>query len=325
MNCSQMGGDTNSKNVSGSGFAMPAGMRLRYDQPAPNLAEYVTGYTVYAADDPAPMINWYLPGPAMISVLVDAGPVTVSVHNAEFGPLDRVSLYGPTSRAIRTQTNGGITVSIGISALGWARMTRRPAVEFHNRIVPLSQLMGPMLSADLRDGLDALNNDAGIKPLLDRILAPWFQYPHTREDVIRAFSAFCVTEGVIEAKDVAEQLDVTTYDLRRIAGRHFGMCPKMLLRRARFLHSFIRLITADGLADYSSIGSSYFDVPHFLRDADKFLGTTPRRFLKLETTFFRAGLRPRTAVLGSPIEALHCPPLRSLPGWGGVSTEYNVL
>jgi AraC-like DNA-binding protein len=313
MDRGQMRGGTNSGHVSGSVFAMPAGMRLRYDHPAPQLAEYVTGYAVYAADDSAPTTNWYLPGPAMISVLVDAGPVTVSVRHHQFGPLDRVSLYGPTSRAIRMQTNGGITANIGISALGWARLTRRPAGDFHNRIVPLSDVMGAVLSADLLDGLDALNDDARIKPLLDRILEPLFKRPHSRDEVIRAFTALSVTGGVIEVRDVAEQLGIATHDLRRIATRHFGMPPKLLLRRARFLRSFIRLITDDDLAEYSLIDSSYFDVSHFLKDASTFLGTTPRRFYMSDTTFLRASLRARAAVLGSPTEALQSSPSRSLP------------
>jgi hypothetical protein len=304
MDRGQMRGGTNSEHVSGRVFAMPTGMRLRYDHPAPQLAEYVTGYAVYAADESAPTTNWYLPRPAMISVLVDAGPVTVSVRNHQFGPLDRVSLYGPTSSAVRVHTNGGIAVHIGISALGWARLTKRSAGEFHNRVVPLSDVMGAVLSADLIVGLDALNDDAGIKPLLDRILAPLFQRPHPRDEVIRAFTALTVTCGVIEVRDVAEQLGIATNDLRRIATRHFGLPPKMLLRRARFLRSFIRLITADGLAEYSLIDSSYFDVPHFLKDASTFLGTTPRRFYLSDTTFLRASLHARAAVLGSPTEAL---------------------
>jgi hypothetical protein len=304
MDRGQMRGGTNSEHVSGRVFAMPTGMRLRYDHPAPQLAEYVTGYAVYAADESAPTTNWYLPRPAMISVLVDAGPVTVSVRNHQFGPLDRVSLYGPTSSAVRVQTNGGIAVHIGISALGWARLTKRSAGEFHNRVVPLSDVMGAVLSADLIVGLDALNDDAGIKPLLDRILAPLFQRAHPRDEVIRAFTALTVTCGVIEVRDVAEQLGIATNDLRRIATRHFGLPPKMLLRRARFLRSFIRLITADGLAEYSLIDSSYFDVPHFLKDASTFLGTTPRRFYLSDTTFLRASLHARAAVLGSPTEAL---------------------
>ncbi|MBE2994104.1 hypothetical protein IFR23_19095 [Sphingomonas sp. CFBP 13603] len=305
MNLDQVSGGTNSHNVPAGAFAMPPGMRMRYDLPDPSLSEYLTGYAIYASDDRTPMLNWYLPAPAMISVVVDAGPLTVSIGNHRFGPVDRASFYGPTSRAFRTETTGGIAVGIGLSALGWSRLTARSAGDFHNRVTPLSAVLGAELSARLIEGLDALDDDSFIKPLLDAVLGPLFQRAHPREDLIRAFTALTVTDGVIEMKDVADRLDIPTHELRRMATRHFGMPPKLLLRRARFLRSFIGLIRTDGMADYSKIDSSYFDASHFLRDAGTFLGTTPRRFVASDTVFLRASLRARAAVIGAPTQALH--------------------
>lgn len=305
MDLDQMHGGTNSRDVPASVFAMPPGMKMRYDLPDPALAEYLTGYAIYASNDRTPMFNWYLPAPAMISVLVDAGPLTVSVGNHRFGPLDRASFYGPTSRAFRTETAGGIAVGIGLSALGWSRLTARSAGDFHNRVTPLAAVLGGELSARLIEGLDALDDDTFIKPLLDAVLGPLFQRAHPREELIRAFTALTVTDGVIEMKDVADRLDIPTHELRRMATRHFGMPPKLLLRRARFLRSFISLIRTDGMADYSKIDSSYFDASHFLRDASTFLGTTPRRFVASDTVFLKASLRARAAVIGAPTQALH--------------------
>ena len=279
-------------------------MRVRYDRPASELAELVTGYAIYAADAPAPMINWYLPAPAMISVLLDAGPVNVSVRNHHFGPLDRVSLYGPTSRAIRTVTTGGIAVGIGISALGWSQLIGPSAAAYHNRVVPLSSVLGNELGSKLQFGLDALTDDCGIKPLLDKVLVQSFRQEQPCTQKIRALTTLSVTDGVIETKDVADRLDLKDHELRRLSTRYFGMPPKLLLRRARFLRSFIRIVLEDGLTDYSRIDSSYFDSSHFLRDAGTFLGTTPRRFLMEDTTFLKASLRVRASVLNAPTQAL---------------------
>lgn len=301
----QVSGGTNSVDVPAAAFAMPAGMRMRYDLPDAALAEYVTGYAIYAADDRAAMTNWYLPAPAMLSFTVDAGPIDVSIGNHRFGPLERATLYGPTSRAFRTQTHGGIAVGVGLSALGWARMIGRPAADYHNRVAPLGSVLGPQIAERFTIGLDALDDDRLIKPMLDATLAPLFAKRHPHEAMIRAFAALMVTDGVIEMKDVADRLEVPTHELRRMATRHFGMPPKLLLRRSRFLRSFIGLIRADGLNDYSGIDSSYFDASHFLRDATTFLGTTPRRFIGAEIVFLRASLRARAAVIGAPTQALH--------------------
>ncbi len=313
MNIDQVVGGTCVAGVPASAFAMPPGMRMRYDPPHASLADYLTGYAIYAAESRAPMVNWYLPAPAMISVLVDAGPVSVAIGNHRFGPLDRVSLYGPTSRAFQTVTHGGIAVGIGVSALGWSRLTSRLAGDFRNKIVPLDTVVGGVVARRLTEGLDALSDDAMIKPLLDSIFEPLFLRRHPHEDLIRAFTTLAVTDGVIEMHDVAERLGIETHALRRLATRHFGMLPKMLLRRARFLRSFIKLIQPDGRIDYSAIDSSYFDASHFLRDASTFLGTTPRRFLASETVFLKASLRARAAVIGTPTQALHVAPAAPSP------------
>ena len=64
------------------------------------------------------------------------------------------------------------------------------------------------------------------------------------------------------------------------------------------------MYAAGGEADYSLRSHSYFDVSHFLRDADEFLGTTPRRFMARQTPYLRYLLRARTAVFGAPTQAL---------------------
>jgi hypothetical protein len=66
--------------------------------------------------------------------------------------------------------------------------------------VPLSSALGSDLSARLVEGLDALDDDTMIKPLLDAVFAAFFTRPHPREDLIRAFTALTVTDGVIEMR-----------------------------------------------------------------------------------------------------------------------------
>ena len=59
---------------------------------------------------------------------------------------------------------------------------------------------------------------------------------------------------------------------------------------------------------YHLIDSSYYDASHFLRDANTFLGTTPRRFMALGTTFMAASIVARGAAIGPATQALHAQP-----------------
>ncbi|MEG8052478.1 hypothetical protein QP185_02980 [Sphingomonas aerolata] len=54
MNVDQVFGGTHSPGVSPEKFAMPPGMRMRYDLPQASLAECLTGYAIYSASDRNP-------------------------------------------------------------------------------------------------------------------------------------------------------------------------------------------------------------------------------------------------------------------------------
>lgn len=298
-------GGTNRADVPASAFAMPAGMKMRYDLPAPELRHTVTGYAIYAAEPHPPLFNWFLPAPPMICVLLDAGPVSVKVRKHAFGPLAAVSLYGPTSCAFRAETTGGVQIGIGLSALGWVKLLPHAANLYKDHVIALADVVGDAVAADMLTRLSELDDETMIAPTVDDLLAPLFERQAPHEEIIRQFTQLMLLDGVIEIADVAERLGLSATAIRRIATHAFGMPPKFLLRRARFLRSFIAMSRSGEPMSYGAIDSSYFDASHFLRDANTFLGTTPRRFMAGETTFLKASLRARAATLGPATHALH--------------------
>lgn len=286
---------------------MPAGMRIRYDKPVDDLADYFTGYHAYVSRGPTSIgqTDWFLPGTANVRVALHAGPINVSIGARTFDPLPSASLFGPTSQAIKAVTNGGLMIGFGISALGWARVTRKSASEYRDRIVALPEVFGEVFSQRLVAALAASDGDQMVKPLLDNLLRALLGPPHPDEPMIRTLMALIVVDGHTEISSVSEELGISSHSLRRLAVRYFGMTPKILLSRARFLRSFLRLMQSGDTENYALIDKSYFDVPHFLRDSSKFLGMTPRRFRALSKPFLSGSLRARAAVLGHATQALH--------------------
>lgn len=300
-------GGTATAGVSPAVFAMPEGMSIRYDQPDAGMAEYITGYHVYAAHGPASgeQVNWFMPGTANVRIAIEAGPIRVRIGRHNFDPIPRAALFGPTTSAMEATTHGGVLVGFGISALGWARITDKPARAFCNRIAPAAELLGAERIGALQARLAAITYDGHVKAVLDELLAPLVSRPNPDEPLIRAFAALAVEDGDVDVTAAAERLGVPGHRLRRVGVRYFGMTPKLLLRRARFLRSFLRVFRTGDACDYSVIDPSYFDVSHFLRDAETFLGMTPRRFMALRTPFLDSSLRARAAVLGAATQALH--------------------
>jgi len=290
-------------------FAMPPGMSLRYDQPDPAIAAYITGYHVYRSEGPqaAGQVDWFLPGTANVRVSINAGPISVTIGRRNFDPTPQAALYGPTSQALCAVTNGGTMIGFGVSALGWTRLfgPRPSASAYRDRIAPVADLLGEATTADLVARLTASDRDAGVKPVLDTFLAEHLGPPRGNEAAIRKLTALIVEDDTIDLPHAAAAVGISENALRRLATHYFGFPPKLLLRRARFLRSLMALWDDAAPDDYSGIAAAYFDTSHFLRDADAFLGMTPRRFMALNTPFLDASVRARAAVLGAPTQVLH--------------------
>lgn len=284
---------------------MPPGTRVRYYAPASHLAPFLTAYNAYGAVDRSPRVDPFLPMMMMLTVLIDAGEVSVRVRNTVYSDVDPVALYGPMTRPIVATTHGGIQIGAGISPIGWARLSRRSAEDFHNRIVPVATLFGAGWGEGLRDELTAAQSDDAFPAILDRHFAPLLTRPHPQEAMIARLGAIIANGGSHDISSVAQALGITTVGLRRLARQFFGMSPKQMLLRARFLRSFLRQSGLDGGPPGRSIDPAYFDESHYLRDAQAFLGTTPRRFLKQPADFLRGSVASRIRALGAPAQVLH--------------------
>jgi AraC-like DNA-binding protein len=288
---------------------------VRYDAPSAALADAITGYHVYTAANADKRVDWFLPAGADICVALDAGPIALSMRRRTYDPLPNVALLGPSSQAFRAVTHGGTLIGVGLTALGWSRLFRRPASEYRDRVAPLAEVLSPPLAEELRAMLAATDRDTLVKPTLDAFFQRHMGPPPADASQIRRLMQLIVDETVEGPATLALKLGVPAHTLRRLTTRYFGYPPKVLLVRARFLRSFTRMV-AGGELDYSAIAPIYYDASHFLRDARTFLGTTPKRFMAGPTGFLRAILHARAAALGAPTHALHTigPAVLDAPG-----------
>ena len=296
---------------------MPEGLSIRYDAPDPSLAEAITGYTVYSASIEDERVDWFLPGTAEICITLNAAPILLTIRRRTYRPMPQLTLIGPTSQAMRAVTRGGTLIGVGLSALGWSRFFSRPASDYRDRAVPLADAASPEFAHDLLATLERTDRDGEVKAALDAVLLRHIRPPHPDSRQVRQLLDLIIGDTVEGLPALTNELGMPAHTLRRLAARHFGFPPKLLLLRARFVRSFVHMVLAGDVLDYSTIASSYYDVSHFLRDAGTFLGTTPKRFINLPTTFLQGSLRARAAALGSPTQVLHAIPFGQLDAPGG--------
>ena len=226
--------------------------------------------------------DWWLPGAARLCIVDGPGTMSVQLRNRSFAPAARVVLIGPTDRAHQVVVEGAGVVSVTLTPLGWSRLIRRPAAKFRNVVATLDDVARPGLALRLSDmPADEIAAVGGIERLHD-LLSP-AAVVHRDDALVRAVSRLVEDPAVARIAEVHERIGISESKLRALTLRHFGFPPKILLRRARFLRSLARVDYAPGRNCYSDIDPSYHDVPHFLRDAESFLGTTPRRFRLLSS------------------------------------------
>ena len=258
--------------------------RTRVEAPAPALAHLLTRYEIWSP----PRIDgsgegdralWVLPGEARIVIAQADGQLAALIGNRRYDALPKVTLFGPTSRATRLTSSGGPVVAIGLSALGWAGIVGRSAAALGDRVVAAADLFSGRLVAGLAGTLAPGCSD-GLVNRLDAVLG---MAPPTRcpdEPLVLGLTAIIEEGSVCVAEEAGEQLGVASHVMRRSALRHFGYPPKVLLNRRRFVRALERMIVSNrGYSEAAQHG--YFDASHFIRDAKRFLGMTPRRFLAL--------------------------------------------
>lgn len=288
-------------------FGLPHLTALRYELPSDALAPFVADYHVLdSIRVPGELpCEYMLPnGPAIRIILADH-PMVLMVGKEAGVTLPRASLYGPMSRAAAMEVGtGGVTVGITLTAAGLARLGRVDAHALRDSVVPLETFVAPDAVERLTRRLLASDQGPAVKGIFDDALPQWFARSHPHEAELMRISALLATPGIATVQEARERLGIHQRRLERLSRQYFGFSPKLLFRRARLLRSIVALKLAGPPFDLSLIDPDYHDHSHFTRDAHRFLGMAPMRFLKLPNHYIDAALRARVIVRGAAMAAL---------------------
>ncbi|WP_404370198.1 helix-turn-helix domain-containing protein [Sphingomonas sp. MMS24-J45] len=252
--------------------------------------------------------SWMLPSWAMIWIILAEAPISVSVGNRRYPKLSTAILYGVTSRAMPVISNGGVTIAIDISPLGWARFFRESAETLRDRVTPLEEVLPAELVEELVNRLYYSDRSLEVKGILDDIFTSALPPEHRDEPMIADVMKIVMASTTTDLAASAAKIGIQPLKLRRLSQRYFGFPPKILLMRARFIRVFLEMMISPDDAHEALLSSVYFDRSHFLRDAKRFLGMTPRQFMDMNIEYLTAALRARRLVLGVSTPSLDMPP-----------------
>lgn len=266
--------------------------------PSDDLAPYLRNHFVFRAALPAEfeLIDPLLSETAMLRVILE-GDWAAEFESGVWQAENRAIMFGNNSRCFNVRVRGPfVVVGTAIRPCGWMALCDRKASDFADKMLPARMTWGA--DADrLFDELDRTRDDdddaivAGLEGFWRRQLTKlgWHGIDHE----MAAFEGIANTDSTTKVADVAKHVGLSARALERRSCATFGLTPKSVLRRSRFLDlaAALRGISDPGEEERAALRFS--DQSHINREFRYFLNMTPGTFEKTPTPLMDAVLKLR--------------------------------
>jgi len=265
--------------------------------PSTDLAPYVRNHFVFRASLPDyfELIDDLLSETAMVRVLLQGD------WAAAFAPGEWVSegpaiLFGANARCFKVRVKGPfVVVGTAIRPSGWASLFTHKADHFADRMVPLADGWGDAAAGLYRDVARAIDDDDAIVAALEGGMRARIMALGTRaiDPAMAAFEEIANGNSKARVADVAAYLDLSIPALNRRCVATFGLTPKAILRRSRFLDMATALRGISDPGDDEMAALRFSDQSHLNREFRYFVNMTPGQFERASTPLLDAVLTLR--------------------------------
>lgn len=275
-------------------------MQSNHRAPSPALQDIVSRHYDFGADlpDSFELVDNLLSETAFIRILLK-GDWAALMPDGSWQNSGPVLLFGTNSRPLKVRCRGSFEViGIAIRPAGWASLFDQPAHLFTDGMFALGGIWGED-AGRLHRAVQAVAGDtdriiAAIEEiLLERIAARPQVSPDPRMLAFEHIARYDSTKKVAAA---CAEIGIAQHALERRCRASFGMTPKRVLRRSRFLDmaSVMRgLFTPD---DEVLAELRYADQSHLNKEFREFIGMTPGQFMQTPTPLLTAGLELRNGL-----------------------------
>ena len=271
-------------------------LQSRNYAPSSDLAPYIRNHFVFRAPLPADMelIDPLLSETAMLRVILQgdwAAEMSPGTWQVE-GP---TILFGNNSRCFNVRVRGPFVVAgTAIRPAGWMALCDQKADQFADGMYPAAIAWGDDAGQLYHDAA-AGNDDVGIVAALETF---WRKQlvkfgSHETDPAMAAFEEITNSDSTMRVSDVADRIGLTARAFERRCCATFGLTPKAVLRRSRFLDmaTAVRGISDPGEEERAALRFS--DQSHLNREFRYFINMTPGAFEKTPTPLLNAVLQLR--------------------------------
>ncbi|MDP1739163.1 MAG: AraC family transcriptional regulator [Caulobacter sp.] len=279
---------------------------VRFHLPAPPLRSAISTYYILRILGPEVVEDIIHPEWANPRLVLTGQWQVRFAGQDDFETLPDAALTGMLERGAVVRGSPGVLIGMGVLPEGWVRLTGQSAAGFVDRLRPLSDAFGPGVE-DLLAELRGAVSDADALTMLDAFFLDLIADRPSAPPIVARAHAALVTTQPRSVDAWAASLAVSVRQLERLCQRYFGMSPKRLLRRQRFLRTLAAMRDTPPGAWSGLIDSHFVDQSHFIREFHYYLGMTPRAYFARAQPFMREAGDQRMALLGAPVQGLHAP------------------
>ncbi len=265
-------------------------------RPSERLRPYIRRFYVFEAELPDDFVieDFLLAETAFVRCLLK-GEWVGEVAPGEWSRPSKTLFFGSNQYPFRVRVQGSFAVAgFAIRPSAWRCVARRPHNEFVDRLIPMEELIG-LNSAGMLQEVEAAADDEGKVAAMENAIWDRIQeLGRINTDAAMAqFETIARTSSTMMVEDAAEQIGLSVRQMERRCKQHFGLTPKAVMRRSRFLDlaTAIRGFSTPSEADLAEL--RYFDQSHLNREFKRFTHMTPGQFKKAFTPLQTAGLKLR--------------------------------
>ncbi len=264
--------------------------------PSDDLLLYVRHITVFDADLPEGFLveDQLLAEDATIRVLINGG------WEAEVAPGDwrskgKVILFGGNLKPLRVRVKGPFRlVSFAVRPSAWRALFKQPAPDYIDTVIPLQNMWGD-LAEDLAATVKEPSTDEIVIAAMETAVREQLKRigRNKVDDKVALFEEIARTNNNLKMEQAAAQVGLSVRQLERRCLTAYGISPKAVLRRSRFLDMAEGMRGLSTAAEATLALSRYFDQSHLNREFWRFYGMTPGKFARATTPLFNAELKQR--------------------------------
>ena len=264
--------------------------------PSPDLLPFVRRYYVFEAQLPEDHVlqDILLSETAFVRFLIK-GDWEAEIDKGVWAGAGRAVLFGSNSYPLTVRVNGPFRLAgFAVRPSAWRALFKQPATESVDQMLPL-QLSWGGVADTLLDQISAATSDEEIVAAMEATIRSQLALVgrHKVDEKVALFETIARSDSTVKMEHAAEQIGLSVRQMERRCLTAYGLSPKTVLRRSRFLDM------AEAMRGFSSPGDEilatlrYFDQSHLNREFWRFAGMTPGKFAKATTPLFTAGLKLR--------------------------------